>query len=83
MSSTTTLARPYAKAAFELAVDEDATGRWNDMLDMASTAVTEKSLAGLLESPYASNSQIVEILSGMAGEAFDAGANLFICSHRV
>ena len=71
MSSTTTLARPYAKAAFELAVDEDATGRWNDMLDLASTAVTEKSLAGLLESPYASNSQIVEILSGAAGEAFD------------
>ena len=72
MSSTTTLARPYAKAAFELAIAENATGRWNDMLDLASTAVTEKSLAGLLESPHASNSQIVQILSDTADNAFDA-----------
>jgi len=72
MSSTTTLARPYAKAAFELAIAESATGRWNDMLDLASTAVTEKSLAGLLESPHASNSQIVQILSDTADDAFDA-----------
>jgi len=71
MSSTTTLARPYAKAAFELAVAENATGRWNDMLDLASAAVAEKSLAGLLESPHASGSQIVQILSDMAGDAFD------------
>ena len=72
MSSTTTLARPYAKAAFELAVAKDATGRWNDMLDLAGTAVTEKSLAGLLESPHTSSNQIVQILSDTAGDAFDA-----------
>jgi F-type H+-transporting ATPase subunit delta len=72
MSNATTLARPYAKAAFELAVAENATDRWNDMLDLASTAVTEKSLARLLESPHASNSQIVQILSDAAGDAFDA-----------
>jgi F-type H+-transporting ATPase subunit delta len=71
MSSTTTLARPYAKAAFELAVAEDATARWNEMLDLASAAVREKSLADLLESPHANNSQVVEILTGTAGEAFD------------
>ena len=43
MSSTTTLARPYAKAAFELAVAENATGRWNDMLDLARTAGDRRS----------------------------------------
>ncbi|HEY5774701.1 MAG TPA: F0F1 ATP synthase subunit delta [Xanthomonadales bacterium] len=78
MSNATTLARPYAKAAFELALAENATGRWNDMLDMASTAVTEKSLAGLLESPHASSSQIVKILTDMAGEAFSARFNDFL-----
>lgn len=72
MSNATTLARPYAKAAFELAAADSATGRWNEMLDLASTAVTEKSLAGLLESPHASNSQIIQILTDTAGEAFDA-----------
>jgi len=72
MSNATTLARPYAKAAFELAVADDATGRWNEMLDLASAAVTEKSLAGLLESPHASSNQIVQILSDTAGQAFNA-----------
>ena len=70
MSSTKTLARPYAKAAFELAVAENATGQWNDMLDLASAAVTEKSLAVLLESPHTSSSQIVQILSDAAADAF-------------
>ncbi|MGB5290794.1 MAG: F0F1 ATP synthase subunit delta [Lysobacterales bacterium] len=71
MSNARTLARPYAKAAIELAVAENATGRWNEMLDLASAAVTDQSLAILLDSPHASNSQIVQILLDTAGEAFD------------
>ena len=32
MSELTTIARPYAKAAFELAVEKGAIDSWNDML---------------------------------------------------
>lgn len=78
MSNATTLARPYAKAAFELAVAENATGRWSEMLAMAKTAVTEKSLAGLLESPHATSRQIVQILADTAGEAFSEKFNNFL-----
>ena len=72
MSNVTTLARPYAKAAFELAGAEDATASWNEMLGLASTLVTEESMADLLESPHVGSGQIVQILSDTAGEAFDA-----------
>ena len=72
MSNVTTLARPYAKAAFELAEADSATGRWNDMLDLASTLVSEKSMARLLQSPEVSNSQLVKVLSDIGGEAFDS-----------
>lgn len=78
MGNATTLARPYAKAAFELAVAENATAGWNDMLNLASSAVTEKSLASLLESPHASSSQVVGILADAAGEAFDAKFRNFL-----
>jgi F-type H+-transporting ATPase subunit delta len=71
MSNVTTLARPYAKAAFDLAEADNATGRWNEMLDLASALVSEESLANLLHNPEVSGSQIVEMLSGIAGEAFD------------
>jgi len=72
MSNVTTLARPYAKAAFELAEAREATGRWNEMLGLASALVSEETLAALLESPHISSSQLVELLSDTAGNAFDA-----------
>ncbi|MGA9573582.1 MAG: F0F1 ATP synthase subunit delta [Lysobacterales bacterium] len=78
MSNVTTLARPYAKAAFELAVAENATDQWNDMLDLASAAVTEKSLASLLESPHASSGQIMRILADTAGAVFSARFNDYL-----
>jgi len=72
MSNVTTLARPYAKAAFELAGAEDASGRWNEMLDLASSLVLDESMSSLLDSPHVSSGQIVQLLSDAAGEAFDA-----------
>jgi len=71
MSSLTTLARPYAKAAFELAQGEAALGRWGDMLSLASSIVTEESMANLLESPHVSSTQVVGIITETAGDAVD------------
>jgi F-type H+-transporting ATPase subunit delta len=71
MSSLTTLARPYAKAAFELARAEQALARWDDMLAMASALAAEESVAGLLESPHVSGGEVMRILSEAAGESFD------------
>ncbi len=72
MSNVTTLSRPYAKAAFELAEADDGTGNWTDMLGLASTLVSEESLANLLQSPEVTNSQVLDILAGTAGEAFNS-----------
>ena len=71
MSSLATLARPYAKAAFELARDEQALARWDEMLKLASEMATEDSMATLLESPHISNEEVVKIIMDTAGEAFD------------
>ena len=71
MSSLTTLARPYAKAAFELAEAEQALTGWDDMLGLARDIVTEPSMASLLGNPDFSNTQAVELITGVAGEAFD------------
>ena len=71
MSSLATLARPYAKAAFELAQYEQALARWEDMLSLASNIATDDSMAKLLDSPDVSNARIVSIITDSAGEAFD------------
>lgn len=72
MSSLTTLARPYAKAAFELAQGEQALARWDEMLSLASEIVEDAAMANLLDSPDVSNAQAVAIITEAAGEAFDS-----------
>jgi F-type H+-transporting ATPase subunit delta len=72
MSSLTTLARPYAKAAFELAQAENALAPWDDMLGLAGEIAGEESMAVLLESPHVSGAQVVNIICDAAGEAFDS-----------
>ena len=71
MSSLTTLARPYAKAAFELALAEQSLAGWDDMLELASAIVTEESMAGLLENPDVSRDQVVAIITDAAGDSFN------------
>jgi len=71
MSSLRTLARPYAKAAFELAEADSGLGPWDEMLSLAGTMVTDKDLAGLLDSPQVSAAQVVQIMTDAAGDAFN------------
>jgi F-type H+-transporting ATPase subunit delta len=69
MSSLTTLARPYAKAAFELARSDDNLAGWDDML-LAATAVTaDDSMARWLQSPHSRAERAVEIIvEAMGGD---------------
>jgi len=71
MSSLATLARPYAKAAFELAQGENALARWDEMLNLAGAIVSDDSMTKLLESPDVSDSEAVGILVEVAGEMLD------------
>jgi len=72
MSSLTTLARPYAKAAFELAQDQQELARWEEMLVLSTDMATDDSMAGLLESPHVSGEAVVNIMTDAAGEAFNS-----------
>lgn len=69
MSSVTTLARPYAKAAFALAQEHDALARWEDMLRASAAIAGNEQVADLLENPQVSDAQAVQMISDAAGEA--------------
>jgi F-type H+-transporting ATPase subunit delta len=71
MSSTTTLARPYAKAAFALAQDAQALSRWDEMLKLAAAITADPAMADLLDSPQLSSAKAAEMIADMGGEAFD------------
>jgi F-type H+-transporting ATPase subunit delta len=77
MSSVTTLARPYAKAAFALAQEQNALGRWEEMLSAAAAIAGNEQLAEWLESPQVSDAEAVKMVADAAAEALggelDAG----------
>ncbi|WP_375752031.1 F0F1 ATP synthase subunit delta [Vibrio sp. HN007] len=74
--SLTTIARPYAKAAFDFAVEKDALDQWSQMLTFAAEVTKNKDIAELLTSS-ASADKLSEIFIAVCGEQFDEfGQNL-------
>jgi len=79
MSSLTTLARPYAKAAFSLAKDSgQALASWQNMLGLASGFAADERVSGILENPLVSPKQAVQLLIDLAGDGFDERFRAFI-----
>lgn len=68
MSSLTTLARPYAKAAFELARGDDGLARWDDMLTLAANLVSDAAMEGVLDNPLVGSAQAARLIADAGGE---------------
>ncbi|REL37226.1 F0F1 ATP synthase subunit delta [Thalassotalea euphylliae] len=76
MSELTTIARPYAKAAFEFAVEAKAVESWLEMLVFAAEVSKNDTITGYL-SGNASVEQAKEIFLGVCGEQLnEQGQNL-------
>ena len=54
MADLSTLARPYAKAAFDYANENGAVNEWEDFLFVAATVVKDKSFSTWLDNPAVS-----------------------------
>lgn len=69
MSEFITVARPYAKAAFDFAVEHQSVERWQDMLAFAAE-VTK-------------NEQMAELLSGALAPETLAGSFIAVCGEQL
>lgn len=73
MAELLTVARPYAKAAFEYARDNEALDSWSQALSFLSSAVADSDVRRLLGSPKLENAQKVSLLADMTpGEQNEA-----------
>lgn len=66
MAEFTTLARPYAKAAFEYAQQTDSIGQWEVFLAKASAVVSDEAFAQLLDNLAVTTEQKVRVLMDIA-----------------
>ncbi|EKE9183106.1 F0F1 ATP synthase subunit delta [Shigella flexneri] len=76
MSEFITVARPYAKAAFDFAVEHQSVERWQDMLTFAAEVTKNEQMVELLSGALAPET-LAESFIAVCGEQLDEnGQNL-------
>ena len=75
MSELTTIARPYAKAAFEFAVEKQTVSDWNDMLVFAAQVANDQQVSSFIANK-AAEEQANIFISVCAEQINEYGQNL-------
>ncbi len=76
MSELTTVARPYAKAAFDYAVENKVITQWQEMLAFAAEVASDDTMKNILSSAMAAD-KLAELFNNVCGEQLDQqGQNL-------
>lgn len=77
MAELVTLARPYAKAVFEVACAEGRLAEWQNMLLTLAAVVSDEKVAALLAQPSLTADQQASAVTGLCGDALtEKAANL-------
>ena len=78
MAELTTLARPYAKAAFEYAQGKQQLAAWSAMLGLAAAVSADDTMQQVLKAPRLTSADKAATFNEVCGDKFDANAQNFI-----
>ena len=78
MADFTTAARPYAKAAFEMARDNKQYDEWSSRLAFLGGAVSDPQLSAALDVPGITSEQRADLMEKIAGDQLDAHGKNFV-----
>lgn len=69
MAELSTLARPYAKAAFEFAREHNALGQWSEQLATVAAVSADEGMDSVLDNPSLTDEQQAQTLNEVCGDA--------------
>ena len=78
MADKSTIARPYAKAAFEEARDHKRLGPWSQALHTAAAVVSDARVEELLGNPRVTPEELAALVIGIAGPELDEEGRNFV-----
>jgi len=78
MAELSTIARPYAEAAFEIARERKALDVWSRMLALVSSVASDAGMRSALASPKLGDPEKESLFLSVAGEGLDADARSFV-----
>lgn len=73
MAETITIARPYARAAFEQAFEAGELSKWSDLLQVAAYITMDTSVRPLLANPKLNAGEKTELVLGICAEVCQDG----------
>ena len=78
MAELSTLARPYAKAAFEYAREHSALAVWSEQLTTAAAVAADEGMAAVLNNPSLTDEQQAQTMAEVCGDALGVETTNFI-----
>jgi F-type H+-transporting ATPase subunit delta len=80
MAEVSTVARPYAKAAFEYAQEKGILTQWSDLLAMASAVAANSDIKNVFESPSLTSEKKAQIFVDVCGADLGSDGKNFVFS---
>lgn len=78
MSDLTTAARPYAKAVFEFARENQSLDEWSGQVQMLSAIVSDSAMQSYLASPRLTKQDRIDAVLKVGGEELQENAQNFV-----
>jgi F-type H+-transporting ATPase subunit delta len=82
-----TIARPYAKAAFQAARAANALPAWSAGLELVADIVADAKAAAFVKNPEFTSTQVADLVIGVAGSSLDPEMQNFVrvlaANHRL
>ena len=78
MAELSTLARPYAKAAFEYALAKGALAQWSEQLATCAAVVIQERVGAVLDNPSLTGEQQAQALNELCGESTSEEVKNFV-----
>ena len=78
MADRLTIARPYARAAFEEARSAQQLGAWSEALAVGAQVVTDPRVQVLLGNPHVTPEQLAQLVTAIAGSKLGAHGENFV-----
>lgn len=78
MAELSTIARPYAEAAFEIASSKNALPAWSRMLGLVESVAVDARMRAALASPTLGDAEKESLFLSVCGDGLDADARSFV-----
>ncbi len=78
MAEPVTIARPYAEAAFRLALEANRLPAWSDMLEALAAVVANANMRACIDDPNVTRTELESLVLGIVGDRLDGHARNFV-----